>query len=246
MKGLRVGNYDEQTQTLINDRAAVDERQVFPPDGLLLFTRNPEQVWSFYPIHDKSVFYTVSLPSLPNGSGSCAIANASFHVLDSMAYDGDMHSAFLRDFRGVSLERLDATLPSMDRSTWISAAESVGWATPGVKNSQTLPIVNFTGKLTLAPEVFRPNNSGEDDVLQVMYDLPQNGCIGSLYVYDPSGQKIVTVAEHRLLENRGRLIWDGKDQDGRRVRGGLYLIVMELTEPKGTRTVLKDACAVVY
>ena len=64
-----------------------------------------------------------------------------------------MHNKLLNDFKGVSLERINPSMPTNQSSTWQSAAQAAGFATPTYRNSQYSELSgeksNF--KLTLKP-----------------------------------------------------------------------------------------------
>jgi hypothetical protein len=55
-----------------------------------------------------------------------------------------------------------------------------------------------------------------------------------LCIYDLTGRCVRTLLNGQVPEQQGRVVWDGRDDGGRRVAGGVYLYRLDTDE--GTRT----------
>ena len=109
-----------------------------------------------YPLaHDDRLFQT-DMPSYNNGEGTVVLQAPDGSTLDLFRYNDDLHFALLNETEGVSLERVDPDRPSDDNSNWHSAAEAVGWATPGYENSQYSPTAEASGEITIEPAMASP------------------------------------------------------------------------------------------
>ena len=144
-----------------------------------------------------------------------------------------MHFNLINDVEGVSLERINASLNTNDASNWHSAAESVGWGTPGLENSQ-----NFSGSISdlffnVETPVFSPDNDGFEDVAIFSYEMSSPGYVANLLVYDHSGRLINRVLENELLSSSGSTSWDGTMENGEKARIGIYLIYFEVFDLDG-------------
>jgi len=148
-------------------------------------------------------------------------------VSDSVTYNPDMHFSLLNDEDGVSLERLDFNRPAHDNTNWHSAAESVGFATPGYQNSQSKAADTSSPNVTVNPEVFSPDNDGIEDVVDINYSFDAGGFVGTILIYDAKGRLIKTVIQNELLGTAGTFSWDGTLENGEKGRLGIYVIYFE-------------------
>src|SRR5690606_5843480 len=96
-------------------------------------------------------------PSLPDDEGSIALLRSDSLVIDAVSYHDDLHSPFIKNDDGVSLERVSFHSSSADPQNWKSASTTVGYATPGYINSNTLLQQSFNDDVVeVLPEIFEP------------------------------------------------------------------------------------------
>ena len=206
---------------------------VLYPQEYLVLTSSKLGVVPFYPnVPEGRVFAMESLPSYTNGEGVVVLADPAFEVSDRVPYTEDMHYPLLRDVKGVSLERLDFNRASTDETNWHSAAESVGFATPGYENSQ-LAFALPGGFLSVTPEVFSPDNDGFDDNCLIGYTLPREGFTGNVTIYDDLGRRVNRLVVNSLLGTSGSFSWDGFDEQRLKAGIGIYIVYFEAFHPDG-------------
>ncbi len=64
-------------------------------------------------------------------------------------------------------------------------------------------------------------------------------------IYDARGRRVRTLEEARLAGRSGELVWNGRDDDGNRVRIGPYVVLLEAVQADGgTTTELKETVVV--
>ena len=127
---------------------------------------------------------------------------------------------------------------------WHSAAESVGWATPGFENSQYYP-GQITGEMvTVLPEIFSPDNDGVDDVLNINYELETPGYVGTVTIFDANGRIIRNLVQNELLAATGTISWDGLNNKREKARIGIYIIYFEIFDLEGNVSGVKKTCVV--
>jgi len=80
-------------------------------------------------------------------------------------------------------------------------------------------------RLTIVPN---PARVGE---ARILYEAPVNRQF-DLDIYDPSGRKVRSLAAGSLARSSGSAAWDGRDDAGRLVGAGTYLVRMTLTLPR--------------
>ena len=184
-----------------------------------------------------------TLPSFSDDAGTVVLLNDSLEVLDEFSYSAKMHSPFLADENGVSLERISLNKPTSDRNNWASAAASIGFATPGLPNSQTISEPGIQDKITPDPKVFSPNGDGYNDELTIKYRFNKSGNIANVRIFDAGGQLVNFLVKNESLAQEGRWLWDGKNDSGQKQNIGVYIILVEIFDQNGNTKSFKKACS---
>jgi hypothetical protein len=243
LKDWKLGNISDGA--VDNLRILSGEALILEPENYLAITTNAEVLQFNYPKGLIDNFLEISsFPSYPSISGTVVLTNNLDVVIDHFNYSEDFHSALLRDVNGVSLERISYSAPSNDPNNWRSAASTVGYATPGYKNSQFRMQISTEDVLTIDPKVFAPENLGIADYTTIKYKFDLGGNFGSLTIYDQQGRLIKKIAQNELLATEGFFTWDGTDENRRKVKIGYYLILFEIYNLSGKVEVLKESVAV--
>ncbi|MBN2746285.1 MAG: lamin tail domain-containing protein [Bacteroidales bacterium] len=232
LRGLRLANYDLASLDFENLSIITEENYPIFPGEYLTLTTAQEIVRNQYFCKNPLNFVEMEeFPSMTNTDGNVYLITPSQQVLDSIHYTDDMHFALLKNYDGVSLERINYNLTGIEN--WHSAAESVGFGTPTYQNSQFNSSTAPTAEFELSPEVFSPDNDGVDDVLFINYKLPQGAIISSLVIYDAQGRLIRKLKSNFMAESQGSIIWDGIDDSNQKVRIGIYILYIETLQIDG-------------
>ncbi len=171
-----------------------------------------------------------ALPAWPDAAGTATVLDANGQEIDWFAYNKNLHLPLLGSQEGVSLERIRARGPSLG-SNFHSAAGAVGYATPGRPNSQAQDAPGGGQELTVTPEVFTPDDDGQQDFTTLNYQLDQPGYVGSVTVYDAVGRLTRRLLRNESLPIAGFVPWDGLDEGGRKAAVGYYILYVELFRP---------------
>ena len=172
-----------------------------------------------------------SLPALDNASGTLIVLDNTTKELDRYAYANSQHLSLLSTTVGVSLERIRANGPST-AVNFHSAASTVGYATPGRANSQALDAVGGQ-EWAVQPEIFTPDDDGQQDFTTLNYTLDQPGYVASVTVYDALGRLTRRLTRNESLPTTGFVQWDGLDDRGQKAAIGYYILYVELFRPSG-------------
>ena len=228
LAGIKNGKPDQVNM------AGTVSRFFFPGEYAVL-TTCPESIRSHYYAPDPGVFVRMDrMPRLYVEKGGIAIVSHHLSIIDDLNYSSGMHSPMLTSTKGVSLERICFEQPSFYRSNWLSASESAGFATPGLKNSQSAPLQSpDESPLSADPGIFSPDNSGHNDVVTISYNLDKPGYIGSITIFDTKGRTVRRLVRNELFGASGSYIWDGRNEANLHPGLGIYLILMELFHPEG-------------
>jgi len=214
---------------------------LFPGD-YIAFSESPEDITSRYLLPDSVQILENDLPTFDSDQGNVTLLSGTT-VLDAFDYREEQHSALLENPRGVSLERLSIGLPTQQDGNWHSAAEQVGFATPGYRNSQITAVTSGGESVFQIPErSFSPNGDGFADVLRLEYHTDQAGYLANIRIFNAEGVPIRQLSRNELLGTQGRLLWDGSLDSGEPARTGVYIIWIELFLPEGDREVIKEYC----
>jgi hypothetical protein len=239
LKGWLLANFDEEDGINSLKRITASNYAV-EPDGYVLITPDTTNVMTNYIQHGIGNFILASLPTYNNDSGTVYLLTVDSLVSERFAYTEDMHFSLLSSVDGVSLERLDVNRPVSDMGNWHSAAQTVGFGTPGLENSQFFPTNQAVGEVSVEPEIFSPFDfDGTNDLLNIYYRFPGPGFVGTIRVYDSNGRAIRELATNELLSTEGVFTWDGTTDKGEKARIGMYVILFEAFNDSGQKSVNK-------
>jgi len=223
LKNLQLANFDNDT---IANFKTVGTNFILKPGAFAVLGKDSSFVKQNYPFHGVGTFVYAELPSYNNDSGSVYLFNENHTLLDLVKYSNEWQFPLLDDVDGVSLERLDPNGLSSDGMNWHSAAEAVKFGTPGLKNSQYLP-VTVNGSFSLESDLFSPDMDGYLDVMQATYSMAQPSCLGTVSIFDERGRLIRTLFKNQLLGSTGNFSWNGVKDDQTKASIGVYVIVFE-------------------
>jgi len=224
----QIANYDDDT---ISNFTQVEAHILIGPDEYIVLGEDIVQIPQQYSSVVPDNLYEMDLPSFNNDSGTVYLIQNNA-VLDKVSYSDDWHFRLLDNTDGVSLERIDPNGGSSDGNNWHSAAETAGFGTPGMVNSQFYPAI-ANGDFNYTDDVVSPDSDGYQDVLQINFNMAEAGFVGHFTVYDDRGRLISRVVESELLGSEGTFIWDGVKDDGTKASIGTYVGVFEAFQVNG-------------
>jgi hypothetical protein len=220
-----------------------DEPYILLPGQYLVVSRNPAAITQQYDVNNPDcMLQMMNMPTLTREAGQLVLLDKSLLIVDEIHYNNDAHAKFLTETSGVSLERIHPDRNSLDPASWHTAAQSVGFATPGRKNSQYVDAVSEQNGVTLLPEVFSPDNDGIDDVLNICYKFDVPSLMGEVIIFDASGRKIRQLLPRQILETEGIITWDGADESAHKALTGMYIIYFHAYNSLGFNKVIKTLC----
>ncbi len=182
---------------------------------------------------DGRAIEAADFPSL-NNTGDAVVLRFDGIVIDSLFYDPSWQRPELEDATGVALERLDPAAPSADAATWTSSLAPEG-GTPGLPNSAALP----PGEAPTAPGLTAdPSPFDARTGTALRYTLAAEAGVVRIRIFDGAGRLVRTLEEAALAGNAvtGERIWNGLDDDGRPLRVGPYIVLLEALDLAGATT----------
>jgi hypothetical protein len=228
LKDWQLANFDNDT---IDNFKTIPTNYILQPNDYVVLGKDSNFVKQNYPFALPGKFLYSELPSYNNDSGTVYLLYNS-EIIDKVSYLDTWHFDLLDDTDGVSLERIDPSGESSGEFNWHSAAEDVGFATPGRINSQYRPVVS-SGEISLSADVFSPDNDGYEDVLQISYELTSPGLLGKTQVFDDRGRLVRTIFTNELMGTSGTFTWDGLTDSQIKASIGVYVLVVEVFSTDG-------------
>ncbi len=218
---------------IVNITDVTDQSILLLPGQYIAITESASNIEAEYPLGHADRYFQADMPSYNNGDGTVVLMDVDGDTLDLFRYTDDLHFELLNETEGVSLERINPARPSSDNTNWHSAAEAVGWATPGYRNSQYSGTGEPSGELTVDRAIFSPDNDGFEDVLTIGYRLDDPGFTGNIVIYDQAGRETKKLMQNELLGVNGSISWDGITDENEKARIGPYIVVFEVFDLSG-------------
>jgi hypothetical protein len=196
----------------------------FPPAGFVILSADAAAFRSSYPVPPELPVLELvgGWPSLNNTNPTGAKYADEISLRDPMGVVVD-HLAYSEDElpeAGRSLER-GRVVPGRAREWFPSPASP----TPGAENlSATYPPPE--DGLLLRPDPFTPDDDGVDDLLHVQLRSSRFEGRVQAEVRDLAGERVIELGVESADAELQQWIWDGRDQAGRPVPMGAYLVVV--------------------
>ena len=217
LNDLMIANMDEDT-------VQFTQNYFLNPGSYVVLTPDSNYQKSTFPQAVSGKFYATSLPSLNNDSSTIQLIYNSV-VIDKVSYHEDWHLSLIDDTENKTLERISPEGTSSSSSNWHTAAESIGFGTPGKINSQ-YQSGSVSSTFGTTEPIFSPDNDGFQDVLLFQYNF-DIGMIGTLKIFDNQGREIHTLFSSELLGQQGSFTWDGVMANSQKAPIGIYIAVIE-------------------
>jgi hypothetical protein len=240
LKDWQVANFDNDT---IDNNKVISNHYILSPGEYAVLGKDSSFVKMNYPATIPGTFVQMDLPSM-NVDSSTVYLIWNFQVMEKVSYTSDWHFALLDVTDGVSLERIDPAGTADNESNWHSAAEAIGFATPGGNNSQYYPALS-NGNFNFTSEIISPDNDGYEDVLLISYEMNEPGLLGKFIIYDDRGRLIKSLFTNELLATSGTFSWDGLTDKDVKASIGTYVAVFEAFSLDGETAFSKTKAFVV-
>ena len=224
----------------------IDTNYTMGVDEFLVLTTDAGYVRRNYQgRHNEWLKEVASMPGYNDASGTLLLTLSDTTPLERFDYREDMHNALISNVEGVSLERRSYEHGPNVANNWQSAASTAGYGTPTGANSQSTEFLFLEDQFELSAEVISPDGDGNDDVLDITYQLSSENLSANINIYDGYGRRVRHLLRGGLLGSHGIVTWEGDDDNGARCRQGNYIIHIEAYTPAGQKQVSKRVVALI-
>lgn len=238
--GMNFVEYHDDYEDSITDFSTPFTSQfILPPHAYFTFSEDTESVYLNYIVDKPEWLFEYNIPNLDDSEGSLGIVFFDTAVLDRLHYYSRWNFELLDTDNGVALERIKASATTQDDANWASAAASFGYGTPTAKNSQAYIEVTQDDAITVSPEVFSPNQDGNDDFALINYVFAQAGSVANVAIYDVVGRKIKDLATKETIGAEGFWKWDGTNYNQEKAKTGMYVVLVSVFDLSGKKKMYK-------
>jgi len=182
----------------------------------VLITGSEDDVEEMRELYGEDLEISTGLKRLTDSGCEIGIKDMYGNIIELFSYD----PAWNQSIQGVSIERVNPILPASE-DNW---SRSVSECTPGEANSIYTELPVTESKLTITPEVFCPRDGGHT---VISYQNSENLNLVRIAIYDLKGRKVCKLADHEYQGAKGYYIWDGRNEAGKIVKMGVYIILFE-------------------
>ena len=215
------------------------------PGEYIALTENLASLQVEYLVKQPEMILPLTLPSYPDDKGNAVLLNVQGDVVDELKYDEDWHFSLISNNEGISLERLDAETATQSKDNWHSASSTAGFATPGYKNSQYKQLSGAGDMISVAPNVFSPDNDGYEDIATITYKMNEPGYVANITIFDATGRPVRFLVRNGTMGMSGSWTWDGLDEKKQKLPIGNYIIYTELFNVQGKKQQTKHVISLV-
>ena len=233
---LKIGSIKESppNPTDTTSYSIVNYQCLQMPNEYILLTVSSDIVNSQYHTTNPNAFIKVDpFPAYNNDDGRVLLTSFENIVIDSLNYNKDMQFPLLVYYDGVALERINPDVPSGNKNNWHSAAENVGFGTPGYKNSQYVSNISKDNEIVIEPEIFSPDNDGFDDIINIKYKFDTPGYVMTVTVFNSGGYPIRKLVNNEYLGTEGSVSWNGIQDDNSKALVGIYVFFITVYDIDG-------------
>ncbi len=223
LKGLTLFSLEKG---LLSSPKVIEQNRILKPHEYVFLTPSIASQEKMYPNTNKLHGIQMSIPTMNNDSGT-VILMYNKQAIDKATYAESWHFSLVYDKEGKSLERLSALLPTMDYDNWFTAAESVGFATPGEANSHGIS-PEIPVKISISSPTISPDNDGFEDFVEIKLANVDPNLSATISVFSMNGVEVRTLVKNTLIAQNSLFIWDGLDANKQKLPVGIYMFWVQI------------------
>lgn len=185
-----------------------------------------------YDLGEITIF--TGLSSLSNDGEHIRLVDECGNLIEEFFFQPDWND----ELDGVSIERVNPEIISTEQN-W---GPSINQCTPGRANSIFVQMLPNNVKLKVAPNPFSPYR---DERTIFSFSLPEVLSTVTLRIFDLKGRMIRRLVDQVLQSSEGNIIWDGRNDNGRKLPIGVYIVLMQATARESEKVYSKKITVVI-
>lgn len=213
--------YNEKYYTISNTSLNFSEGQYFT----VAVDSSIYQNYNWLKGNNNTSFLNRAL-NLSNKEGNFYLVDIFGKVVDSIYYNENWHNPSLLSTKNTSLELINVEADRRNKNNWSSSVANEG-ATPSKENSINIKNVATRNKLKITPNPFSPDNDGHEDFTTISFNLKHPVSEIRVKIFDSKGRLVRDLVKYQLTGSNGSIIFDGRNNNGRFLRVGIYIVLFE-------------------
>jgi hypothetical protein len=237
LKGVSIANYLKGN---IGTIKKITDSYILKPNDLVFISSSVKSQEIHYQSIDLTKGIQMDLPAYANDSGTVLIHSIGDELIDKVSYSKSWHFELLNTTEGKSLERITNEGNSSDAKNWCTAAQSIGFASPGLENSHRILKSSKNNPFSFTKSIISPNNDGNDDLLILNYELDEIESILNVTIFDIQGNLVLEWIKNEYAATQGVFVWDGINKYIEKTSIGPFVAYIEIVGIKtGNKSTFK-------
>ena len=179
---------------------------------------------------------------LNNDEDDIVVLDATDTAIDSVHYSYRWHNPEVITTQGKSLERIHFDIASNDKRNWSTSTAN---GTPGKVNSLFVSVLPSSASVSFSPNPFSPDGDGSEDYTIITYNIPAHTASIRIRIFDVKGRMVRELSNNESSGAHGEIIWDGRDDEKKIVRIGVYIVFLEAVDAFGSNVFTTKGLVVV-
>jgi hypothetical protein len=208
------------------DTARIEQSRFLLPDSFVVLTGD-SALLGWYDLNVSQVCVLARFPTLNNDADILYLIPPWGGWAEQVHYEKSWLGAAAAMLP--SLERINPRIDARQEGNWGPCAAAQK-ATPARVNSLFEPLAASHLKIKIHPNPFSPDGDGIEDRALIELRIPAHAAQVRVVVYDVLGRKVRTLWENHFSGQEAQLVWDGCDEQKKKVRIGLYVVFVQILD----------------
>jgi len=193
--------------------------------------------------NEKNIYISKNNISLNNSDDEIDLIDANGNSHDYLEYFENWHNSSLIASKNVSLEKINPSSASNNKSNWTSSGNSKG-ATPGRENS-VFREIDDKYDISAVPNPFSPYDNSANSKCKIEYKLPFMTSLISSKIFDTEGTELKAILTAKYSSNSGVIFWDGTNNDGTFLEPGPYIFYLEAIDTENNEVFIRKMVLII-
>ena len=184
-----------------------------PENDYFLITSSQDDADFLFSKYHLTSMPLTGLSALSNNGNSINLYDEDANLIENFEYDPKWNN----QIKGTSIERINPKLTAIANNFGPSTKTS----TPEQQNSLYIQIIPSQTNMIISPNPFSPYRLEHSIITYKLTDAINKI---SLRIFDLRGRLVKNISRQKITSSEGSLIWDGKDNNGKILPIGIYII----------------------
>lgn len=206
---------------------------ILPQQYKVITTDHIKTIYHYPTAKVESFIELSSLPSYPNTEGRVLIMHknewGNYKLIDSLYYNESMHHSFIKNIKGISLERANNEIGTNEIGNFISTSLRYNGATPGYKGIPE--ILSEVDNLYLNKKMW--NITQSEVPLKIEYAFIERDMVIHIELINFQGKTMKIITNKQPINSSGEIVIQKSDLSNLNIKTGLYTFHIEVFNNKG-------------